>query len=439
MLQHYKTILEFCFETLKWTETKKSSGKQKPYCNLRIAVYKSLSFWCSSMKFGSCVEVIADDIFKQIDYDISAFQNELTLQVLSGAKKHMSKKARRQLHKVQNENSNMNKKHSYSSHNGSKQIFSDEGNQSLCTAALNCLRDVLLSSSCFVKPTLMKDIQDKMLSLALSLAKNSGQREKLYSHHVTRRAFYEVLETLIVANHHMCPPPTVLIIKFIIAGSIEDPHDMVKEVCLNILRRLEKVVHPQKDCLYFPPNIKDIENVFSRYGRSLESRNEEEDTSEEEEIVQMKKIEDHKEESEEDDDIAEENEVAEEEKVDAEEEKVRERKSDDEDAESELGKPGETVGLTKENLVATEVIESSDEEDCFITEATKGKEESEEEAEPMQRLVVESDDENLPSTSGEPASKKLKIECKVRTQEEDDKLFEDIASTFVDELCFESE
>lgn len=433
MLQHYKTILGLFYETLKWTETKKSSGKQKPYCNLRIAIYKSLSFWCSSMKFGSCVEIVADDIFKQIEYDISAFQNELTLQVLSGAKKHMSKKARRQLHKTQNESSNMNRKHS-SSHNGSKQIFSDEGNQSLCTAALKCLRDVLLSSSCFVKPTLIKDIQDKMLSLALSLAKNSGEREKLYSNHFTRRSFYEVLETLIVANHHMCPPPTVLIIKFISAGSLEDPSEMVKEVCLNMLRRLEKVVHPQKDCLYFPPSFKEIENVFSRYGKTLESSHEEGDSSEDDENEEAKEDE-HVEENEEDNKSLEAD-SAEEEKDDD------EKKSDDEESESEseeLKRPGHTVDLTQENFVDMEVIESSDEGDCVITEVAKGKGESEEEAEPMQSLVVESDDENLPSTSGEPASKKSKVEVKVNTQEEDDKLFEDIASTFVDEICYESE
>lgn len=416
MLQYYRIILGLIFDTLKWTETRKSYGKQKPYCNLRIAAYKSMSFWCTSMKFGSCVEIIADDMFKQIEYDICAFQNELTLQVLSGAKKHMSKKARRQLHKTQNEASNLNRKHS-SSQTGSKVAFSDEGNQSLCVAALNCLRDVLLSSSCFIKPTLVKDIQDRLMSIALSLPKSYSEREKLYSSHFARRSLYELLETLLVANNHICPPPTQLIIKFISAGSIEDPNERIREVCLNSLRRLEKVIHPQKDCLYFPPNLKEIENVFSRYGRSLETQKCDDESSEEEELVE-----------------SDEAEVVDEAVEDIEMEDDREKVEDE--PEDRLETPGNTIDLT-EDKITTEVIESSDEDDCVLTGVTEEKEASEDEPEPMQRLVVESDDEkeSVPSKSGEPAVKKSKIEVTVSTQEDDDKLVDEIAATFVDEFC----
>lgn len=438
MLQYYRIILGLIYDSLKWTGTKNSFGKQKPYCNLRIASYKSLSFWCNSMKFGSCVEIIADDVFKQIDFDITAFQNELTLQVLSGAKKHMSKKARRQLHKTQNEASNLNQKHS-SSQSGSKVVFSDEGNQSLCAAALNCLRDILFSSSCFLKPTLIKDIQDRAMTIALSLPKSYGEREKLYSSHITRKSFYEVLETIIIANNHLCPPPTQLILKFISAGSTEDPNEGIRGVCLNLLRRLEKVIHPQKDCLYFPPNIKEIENVFSKYGRTLGSNKQEDEESSDEEVES-----DDDEVLEQDCDKVDKNnddgDDGNEEEEGNEEEKVDNGKDEKEDA---LQKPGRSIDLTEEKIVAMEVIESSDESDCVVTEEVKEVEESEDEPEPMLRLVVESDDENEkdsnPSTSEEPVSKKLRIEVTQPTEEEDNKLLEDITSAFVDELCPDSE
>lgn len=420
MLQYYKVILTIIYDTLKWTETKKSSGKKKPYCNLRIAAYKSLSFWCNSMKFGSCVEVIVDDLFKQIEYDITPFQNELTLQVLSGAKKHMSKKARRQLHKTQNEASNLNQKHS-SAQTGSKVVLSDEGNQGLCVAALNCLRGVLLSSSCFIKPTIIKDIQDRVISICLSLPKSYGEREKLYSNQFTRRALYEVLESIVVANNHLCPPPTELVIKFVSAGSTEDPSEKVKDICLNLLRRLEKVIHPQKDCLYFPPNLKDIENVFSRYGRPLGSKKPEQEVeSSEEEVVESSEEEVFVENKEEDKD----------EEVD----------EDEENETDENENPTKTIDLTEEKIVAMEVIESSDDddEDCVVTDFTKDDSEGEEETEPLLRLVVESDDEDekqvTASTSEEPSAKKSKIEVTSDFNLDDEKLLEEIASTFVDEL-----
>ncbi|KAL5285047.1 PELP1 family protein [Megaselia abdita] len=432
MMQHYRVILGIFFDNLKWTETKKSSGKQKPFCNLRIATYKSISLWCSSMKFGSCVEGIADDLFKQIEFDITAFQNELTLQVLSGARKNMSKKARRQLHKSQNESSNMNQKHSSQS-GSNKVVFSEEGNQSLCSAALNCLREVLLSSSCFLKPTLIKDIQDRIMSICISLPKHYGNREKLFSSQFTRKALYDVLEGLILANNHMCPPPTQLIIKFISSGSTEDPNERIREFCLNLLRRFEKLIHPQKDCLYFPPSIRDIENMFSRYGRTLGEKK------------GGNKSEDEEEESDEEGDEEESDEEIEDEVVEKDE---SEEEGEKEPEHKEEKVPEKTIDLTEEKIVAMEVIESSDEDDCVVTGETRKKEDTEEkeveenDPEPMQSLVVESDDDNekdnepAPSTSEEPAAKKAKPD--LRSEAENEALFNEIAATFVDKLAGEN-
>lgn len=75
-------------------------------------------------------------------------------QVLSGARKHMSKRARRQLHSIQNTSSSIVSLHS---NDGNKQKEILEGkSHELCISALRCLQSILFSSTNFIKPTLLK-------------------------------------------------------------------------------------------------------------------------------------------------------------------------------------------------------------------------------------------------------------------------------------------
>lgn len=125
--------------------------------SIRNAAYHTLDEWCKTSTYGSGVEAIAEDLVQQILQDITPYQNAVTLKVLSGSKKHLSKKARKTLQKAQNDATNMAQTHSkaFNPHN-TKVICTDEGNEQLCSAALNCLIDVLLASGCFLKPVMHK-------------------------------------------------------------------------------------------------------------------------------------------------------------------------------------------------------------------------------------------------------------------------------------------
>lgn len=125
--------------------------------SIRNAAYHTLDEWCKTSTYGSGVEAIAEDLVQQILQDITPYQNAVTLKVLSGSKKHLSKKARKTLQKAQNDATNMAQTHSkaFNPHN-TKVICTDEGNEQLCATALNCLIDVLLASGCFLKPVMHK-------------------------------------------------------------------------------------------------------------------------------------------------------------------------------------------------------------------------------------------------------------------------------------------
>ncbi|XP_055851289.1 proline-, glutamic acid- and leucine-rich protein 1 [Episyrphus balteatus] len=268
LAMYHTSILGVILDTLKWTSSKKSNGHQKPYTSLRSSAYKALSLWCNTMKHGSRCEIIADNIIEEINFDITPYENAFTLKVLSGAKKHMSKKARRQLHKAQNEQSNLAQTHSNPSDSqAKKQILSDEGNQKLCIAALQCLRSVFLSAGCFLKPTVVKSTHLKIVGICLSLSNATLKREHLYNNYLCRLEVYNVLYSLILSPHHLCPPPTQITISLLKTAHIGDSNVKVRETCSMFLNYIEKIIHPQKESLIFPPDIREIKNAFLKVGK----------------------------------------------------------------------------------------------------------------------------------------------------------------------------
>lgn len=89
--------------------------------------------------------------------DVTPFQNEVTLKVMSGATKHMSKKARRNMNRAQNDTTNLAQTHATASNaHNVKLILTEEGNQVLCAVALKCLTLVLLVSGTSLKPVMHK-------------------------------------------------------------------------------------------------------------------------------------------------------------------------------------------------------------------------------------------------------------------------------------------
>lgn len=232
---------------------------------MRQAAYNTLSLWCKTSKYGSLVESVSENLIKHIIQDITPYQSEVTLKVLAGSRKYLSKKARQKLHKAQNDASNISQTHSksFNPHN-TKIIYSDNGNEALCQSALHCLVHVLHAAGCFIKPLHQKILQENIISLALNIVKASEKPSNLYFNAECRKKLFEALFALTHSPHHLCPPPVQYAVEVFRIAQIHDVNATVRDECSSYLRGIEKILHPQKEVFFFPTNPSDVHAAFKQ-------------------------------------------------------------------------------------------------------------------------------------------------------------------------------
>lgn len=229
--------------------------------------------WCKTTKYGSLVETIADDLIKFIIQDITPYQSEVTLKVLAGSRKYLSKKARQKLHKAQNDASNIAQTHSksFNPHN-TKIIYTDCGNEPLCEAALACLVEILHASGCFIKPLHQKILQENIVALSLNVATAMPKKSHLYFDHECRKGLYSSLYALTQSPHHLCPPPIQYAAEVFKIVQIYDARAEIREKCGEYMRGIEKILHPQKEIFYFPTNVNDVAVAFKKDAEEMRSK-----------------------------------------------------------------------------------------------------------------------------------------------------------------------
>lgn len=240
---------------------------------MRQAAYHTLELWCKATKYGSLVETIAEDLIKFIIQDITPYQSEVTLKVLAGSRKYLSKKARQKLHKAQNDASNIAQTHSksFNPHN-TKIVYTDNGNEPLCAAALRCLIQVLHSAGCFIKPLHQKILQENIVSLSLNAVNATPKKSHLYFNTECRKGLFEALHALIQCPSHLCPPPIQYAAEVYRIGQIHDVSAEIRGKCSDYLRSLEKILHPQKEVFYFPTNPNDVAEAFKKDAEASRSK-----------------------------------------------------------------------------------------------------------------------------------------------------------------------
>lgn len=236
------------------------------YSAIRQSTYRTLSLWCKTIRHGSLVESIADDLIKQIIFDATPFQSEVTLKVLTGSRKYLSKKARQRLNKAQNEASNIVQTHSkaFNPHN-TKIVYSDDGNEALCTDALKCFIDVLNAAGCFLNPTHQKILQENIVSLALATINTVPKSSNLYARSSAREALYDALYALVQCPQHLCAPPLQYALEVYRIAQTSDIDKNIRLKCGNHLRAIEKTLHPQKETFYFPTDVNEMNEAFERH------------------------------------------------------------------------------------------------------------------------------------------------------------------------------
>lgn len=235
------------------------------FSSIRQAAYQTLSLWCKTAKYGSLVETIVDDSIKNIIQDITPYQSEVTLKVLAGSRKYLSKKARQKLHKAQNDASNIAQTHSksFNPHN-TKIVYSDNGNEPLAEAALDCLVEILHASGCFIKPLHQKILQENIVSLSLNVANAIPAKSHLYYNAECRKSLFTALCALAQSPHHLCPPPIQYAAEIFRIAQTHDASAEVRDACSGFARVVEKALHPQKEIFYFPTNPNEVADAFKK-------------------------------------------------------------------------------------------------------------------------------------------------------------------------------
>lgn len=219
------------------------------------------------------VETIAEDLIKFIIQDVTPYQSEVTLKVLAGSRKYLSKKARQKLHKAQNDASNIAQTHSksFNPHN-TKIVYTDNGNEPLCAAALACLVQILHSAGCFIKPLHQKILQENIVSLSLNVVSAVPPKSNLYFNAECRNGLFKVLFALIQSPHHLCPPPIQYAVEVYRIAQLHDINANIRDKCSEYLRGVERILHPQKETFYFPTNANDVAEAFKKDADSSRSK-----------------------------------------------------------------------------------------------------------------------------------------------------------------------
>lgn len=221
--------------------------------------------WCNTTKYGSLVETIAEDLIKFILQDITPYQSEVTLKVLAGSRKYLSKKARQKLHKAQNDASNIAQTHSksFNPHN-TKIIYTDNGNETLCESALSCLVKVLQATGCFIKSLHQKILQENIVALSLGVCNAMPQKSNLYFNNECRKGLYSVLYALTQSPHYLCPPPIQYSAEVFRIAQMHDISAEIRDKCSEYSNGIEKILHPQKEIFFFPTNVNDVAEAFKK-------------------------------------------------------------------------------------------------------------------------------------------------------------------------------
>lgn len=284
MLYHNQ-VIHLVTQSLKWTSSGKAFGYKRPYCSIRIAAYNTLALWCKTIGYTNSLEVNAENIIGQILQDVTPFQSEVTLQVLEGGRKNLSKKARKRLHKALNETTNLSQTHSTTFNpQNTKIIHSDNGNEDLCSAALNSLTNLLETAGCFIKPVLHKILQETIVSLAFNEVSSTNCKKNLFTSELCRLNLYKSLNSLVISPHHLCSPPMQYALTIFSSAQIRDKSLKVRIACSNFIKQYEKILHPLKESLFFPAELTAVKDAMQIESKNIDENELRFSTDDEEDI-----------------------------------------------------------------------------------------------------------------------------------------------------------
>ncbi|XP_033224585.1 proline-, glutamic acid- and leucine-rich protein 1-like [Belonocnema kinseyi] len=245
------TILKLVQQTLDWTE--KVSQDQstlslcKPFKNVRLSVYKTLSVWLTNTGTLSGVESVTKYILPHIFREIKVIKNTVLLTVQKT--NHLSKKSQKKLRDSQYENSPS----LGNSRMDSRDIHS---NADLCEQALLALENILFSANCWLNVSSYEKIKDEVVDTSNDLYLGASDTNLYKMNAACRLQLLKTLKALQMNSHPLTPPPTQFSIE-IFNLALRDEDFRVNQEAKLALAELEKVVHPSAPSLDFPHQPRD--------------------------------------------------------------------------------------------------------------------------------------------------------------------------------------
>ncbi|KAL9921117.1 proline-, glutamic acid- and leucine-rich protein 1 [Glossina fuscipes fuscipes] len=262
---HYQLIWNITLDSLKWTTVLKAQEESNGInlASLRAKAYETIALWCQTLKSGCHGETVVEFLVNEIFSDTPCVYSGMTLQISSGARKHLSKQARRQLNKARSDQSKLSQGNSIRKINqyGSKNLLIS------VVWALRCLQQILWTFANFLKPSTMKAIHLNIVQLSIQLYDSLPASTVIQHNSMYRLEVYNSLSVTIMAPNHLCPPPTEIALKILQFAHLSDNSLSVRNQCTHLIRNLEKLFHPQKESLLFPLEARDIRNAFVNLGQ----------------------------------------------------------------------------------------------------------------------------------------------------------------------------
>lgn len=126
---------------------------------------------------------------------------------------------------------------------------------------------------------LHKTLHENIVPLAIATIDSTLQQNQLYYSNECRENLYDVLYTLAISPNHLCPPPIQYANAVFSTGQLIDSDYLVRQKCTFYLRVIEKILHPQKEALVFPPDANEIADAFKNIHQNTQEDEQSDDES----------------------------------------------------------------------------------------------------------------------------------------------------------------
>lgn len=130
-------------------------------------------------------------------------------------------------------------------------------------------------------------LQEHIVKLSIRVVTTSQSQTQLYGLAECRTLLYGLLNVLVTAAHQLSPPPLQYAVEVFSIGAIRDASPNVRKHCVQFVRSLEKILHPQKETLQFPAELDEVQDAFKELRQlsgKLAPQEKEEDSADEDEV-----------------------------------------------------------------------------------------------------------------------------------------------------------